>query len=995
MRPIQLTMSAFGPYAGRTELVLGELGESGLYLVTGDTGAGKTTIFDAITFALFGEASGENRRAEMLRSKYADPETPTEVELTFLCRGKEYVVRRNPAYERPKKRGSGTTMTPADASLLCPDGRVVTKTGEVTAAVQEILGLDREQFSQIAMIAQGDFLKLLLASTAERMEIFRRIFRTERYQELQSRLKEETLLLQRSCAQLREEREKAIASIDCGERGERGTAGENLSADEKNGACGLPAQIAAIQAGESPADEILTLLGELLAADRGRAEACRERLRLCEEKAADCAARLAQVRNRRSVQAERELAAAETGKQAEALQKWEAERQASQAQAPEREKLLQQIAALQSTLPQYAQLEESRKALEELERKRQAQEQSYQRWQSELQKRQEALAKGKAEWESLQQAGERKEALVRETERAQDRADWLEKLEKAMTEAKRAEAAVGKAQEKYLRAAKESDGAEQAYRRANRLYLDAQAGILAQMLQEGAPCPVCGATEHPHPAGRPIQAPSKEELDSLQKIAESVRKRAAQASEEASGALVRAQEKSKSFAETAAELFGQENREGRTERAGENEERSDPEKTEGAGQTKELPEVEPESAGTAKELPESEPEGGVRELDWAAWQARIQEEKAAGQNRLRQLRAALAQEEKRVERRDQLAQQLPPYEEKTRQLESSLREGETKLAETARSVLERQSAARQLQESLPYVSRQEALRQKESWEQEAAAIAARAARAEQGYLQAKSAADAAAGREAALRRQLAALPEIDGQALERERTQNEAVRQETQKEEKALLLRIHTNESAGERIASAQKELDETEKRLQSVGALSDTANGELRQKDKIRLETYVQMTYFERVIARANLRFLKMSGGQYELMRRKEEENRRSQGGLELDVIDHYNGSVRSVRTLSGGESFMASLSLALGLSDEVQSVAGGVRLDTLFVDEGFGSLDEESLRQAIDTLASLTEGNRLVGIISHVTELKTRIDHQIVVRKERTGGSRAEISV
>ena len=175
--------------------------------------------------------------------------------------------------------------------------------------------------------------------------------------------------------------------------------------------------------------------------------------------------------------------------------------------------------------------------------------------------------------------------------------------------------------------------------------------------------------------------------------------------------------------------------------------------------------------------------------------------------------------------------------------------------------------------------------------------------------------------------------------------------------------------------------------------ALSNTVNGNLAGKEKVALETYIQMTFFDRILQRANVRLLVMSGGQYELKRRREAENNRSQSGLELDVIDHYNGSQRSVKSLSGGESFKASLSLALGLSDEIQSAAGGIRLDTMFVDEGFGSLDEESLQQAIRALTGLTEGNRLVGIISHVAELKEKIDKQIVVTKDKSGGSRVEI--
>ena len=199
MKPVRLRISAFGPYAGEMELDMTKLGESGLYLITGDTGAGKTTIFDAITFALYGEASGENREPVMLRSKYAEPSVPTEVELTFSCGDKIYTVRRNPEYERPAKRGGGTTLQRAEAELVFPDGRTVTRLKDVNQGVREILGLDRNQFSQIAMIAQGDFMKLILADTRERQAIFREIFKTGYYRTLQEKLREESGRLRSLC----------------------------------------------------------------------------------------------------------------------------------------------------------------------------------------------------------------------------------------------------------------------------------------------------------------------------------------------------------------------------------------------------------------------------------------------------------------------------------------------------------------------------------------------------------------------------------------------------------------------------------------------------------------------------------------------------------------------------------------------------------------------------------------------------------------------------
>ena len=245
-----------------------------------------------------------------------------------------------------------------------------------------------------------------------------------------------------------------------------------------------------------------------------------------------------------------------------------------------------------------------------------------------------------------------------------------------------------------------------------------------------------------------------------------------------------------------------------------------------------------------------------------------------------------------------------------------------------------------------------------------------------------------------LKKQLEDTTAIDMDALSQKKAALTAQKAECLKEQKAIHNRLTTNRSCGKSIRKKSTELAALEEKQKWMRALSDTANGSVKGKERIMLETYIQTTYFDRIVARANVRLMKMTGGQYDLKRRKTAENMRSQSGLELDVIDHYNGTERSVKTLSGGESFQASLALALGLSDEVQ-MSTGIQLDTLFVDEGFGSLDPESLNQAYHTLAGLTEGNRLVGIISHVAELKERIDKQIVVTKEKCGGSNAHIVV
>ena len=334
MRPLKLTMSAFGPYAGQTTVDFDALGTTGLYLITGDTGAGKTTIFDAIAYALYGEASGETRESSMLRSKYAEPETPTFVELTFANGGERYTVRRNPEYTRPKTRGTGTTVQKADAELTMPDGRVITKTREVTAAVTEVIGVDRAQFSRIAMIAQGEFRRLLLAQTDERKAIFRQIFRTGKYLALQNRLKDDAAALEKRCGEL-------VAAL-------RSTA-ETIGCDDPDA---LP--------DAEDTDALLTALDALIDADADvRAQTNTKH----EQAKAQHARLLTDLGKAQAVeQARAELKAAEADLQ-QAQHEQAAARTAldtAEAKQPDMEQLLQDIARLQDALGQYEQLDKQR-----------------------------------------------------------------------------------------------------------------------------------------------------------------------------------------------------------------------------------------------------------------------------------------------------------------------------------------------------------------------------------------------------------------------------------------------------------------------------------------------------------------------------------------------------------------------------------------------------------------------------------------------------------
>ena len=448
---------------------------------------------------------------------------------------------------------------------------------------------------------------------------------------------------------------------------------------------------------------------------------------------------------------------------------------------------------------------------------------------------------------------------------------------------------------------------------------------------------MCGSLEHPHPAQKPENAPTKQELENCKAKAEEAEKATQAASSKAST------------------CNGQVNTSRETLQA--------------RGQ---------KWLGT----------DAVEEMERLCCEK--QQQTAAA---LQKAEQQLEEIEKQLGRKEELDQLIPQKEEELEQCKNRRGSYETQQAGDGAKLQAAEKRLKELAEKLSYPSEAEAnqalqqLREKkQAWEKD--------------IQETKDAHDECAKNLAALKgtlegyeKTLQGMEKVDVQAVLAAQAEADQQKAAWQAQKNEIGGRLAVNGPILENLRPQISQMEETEKRLQCVQALSDTANGRLSGKEKIMLETYIQMTFFDRIIRRANVRLMVMSGGQYELKRRVNAENNRSQAGLELDVIDHYNGSERSVKTLSGGESFKASLALALGLSDEIQSSAGGIRLDTMFVDEGFGSLDEESLEQAVNALVGLTQGNRLVGIISHVSELKNRIDKQIVVTKEKSGGSKAEI--
>lgn len=934
MRPLRLTLSAFGPYAAQTTLALEQLGKGGLYLVTGDTGAGKTTLFDAITYALYDHSSGGIREGSMLRSKYADSKTPTFVELEFEVNGQRYTVRRNPEYLRPKSRGEGFTNEKADATLTYADGRPpVTKAKEVTAAIQEIIGLDYHQFCQIAMIAQGQFTRLLNASTDERSRIFRKLFRTQPYQKLQERLAEEN-------ARLSQKRLSQNALLD--------SILSNIQFDPED-----PAQpeLSALTAMTAP-DQVCSLLQDLIARDLSALQNAEQALHQTEAHldevqrslgAALQAENLACQLRQRQTELEQALPARDAARQ-------EAARHTDD--AAKLDALAAQIQKARTSLAEYDRLDALHQQQEQSRNAAQLAQAKAQKARTQLSTLDASLASLDTVLTQLEDAPVRLLALQNQARQLAERScalttlySRLESCQKQAQTAKRAAAA-------YQSAAQAQDTTHAQRDALERAYLDAQAGLLAQQLTNGQPCPVCGSLHHPARALLPKSAPTQAQVEAAKAAAATADQKAQETSAASHSARSALNEALLSLRRDAETL-----------------------------------------------LPErfTSPDGEVP-LTFSMMSSILEEESVLLAQAQAANRTETAAAQADCDRRSQLDTER---QTKTRQrpaLEATAAECDATAAAQAATAASLEQQILEQRAALPYPQRETAQQELAALEQNRTALRTGMEQAERGLKHAEQLCAAAqAAVDALLAQQAAAqqtLPTQSAQQLQQHQAELLAARDTLRNTEKQLNARLLPNQKALQQYQAAVQERSALEQCWQWVNALASTASGTLTNKQKIRLEAYIQMNYLDHILIYANTRLMQMTSGQYEL-ERIGAENQRSQSGLDLGIIDHYNGTHRSVKTLSGGESFKASLALALGLSDEVQSTAGGIRLDTLFLDEGFGSLDEESLEQAIRVLNGLTQGDRLVGIISHVGTLKDRIDRQVIVRKERSGGSTVELVV
>lgn len=926
MKPLKLTMSAFGSYAGKN--VIDFTGQQqGIFLITGDTGAGKTTIFDAITYALYNQTSGGERNGNMMRSQYARPETETYVELEFLYRGQTYRVRRNPDYKITKTLKNGKIReqkVPHSVELTLPDGTVFPEKKNATdAKIIEILGLTADQFSQIVMIAQGDFLKLLYTKSDERKMIFSKLFRTDIYWKIQENLRRKSM-----------------------EMDERIQENDRAFEQEKSRIMPLP------ESEEIPLDELVERLRERLKdalkeqnLRRANVEELNKKITKYEEI------------NKLFVSLEK---IRQTGRELEARQAESKERRQQIENARKADKVLvaeQQNLRQQQAVEQSAQaiakmgetLADDQEMFETLKTQLQEAEAKQKREAADTQKKMLALEQSFPSYEALQNARseEQQAKKVWEDLRKTSEESFHKKaagIAALKEQQKRQEQIVEQTKKNWEQTSLSASESAKHYEHMYEAFLKEQAGILAENLSAGCPCPVCGSTVHPDPAKLSDHAVTELEVEQAKKT------RAA------------AEEK-RDLAYAAFEA-----------------EKTEKQKL---AQAVEKEEADFVLAQTIAKQQRKEAEQNYVSLQKTAEQIReklVYPSLAEAKKQYAAMQKALEAAEQEMERKRQKVSELAEAMN-TLKGQKLAEEENQKTAKKLAAKTEKEYA-KLLEKSgfvseetyhlaiLPERSRSKLEREEKEYESQCLRQ-----QSEQKLLE----------------------KQVSGKTYTDTTELNEQLKAEKQalKEAEKTYMELHTayenDRSVLQNCAVYLEKGKKLESEDQVIKSLSKTANGRLSGSAKIDFETYIQRQYFKQIIHEANKRLLTMSNHQF-ILKLKEEANtgRKTNEGLDLSVYSLVTDSERDVKTLSGGESFLAALAMALGLSDIVERSAGAIHLDMMFIDEGFGSLDAQSRQQAIEVLAELAGDSRMVGIISHVTELKEQIDRKLVVNRT-DNGSRA----
>ena len=894
MKPIKLKMSAFGPYKNETIIDFDKLGENGLFLVTGDTGAGKTTIFDAISFALFNDVSGSNRPISSLRSDFATSEE-TYVELEFEHKGKIYTVRRTPTYERQKKSGEGVTKNIADASLSYDD-KIITKISNVNEKIIEIIGINSKQFKQIAMLAQGEFINVLFAKSEDRTEIFRKIFETDIYNIITRNLNE-------LAKNNRMDLERLKTNFE--------TNSENIIWKE------IPVSVELIEYKkivESDIKQILTSLSTEIENQKQEYKNFEKEIDKTTKESKKLENKIKEAKEQNKKIEEYQILKETKNK----LKEQEKAIKEDEKKIKTNEKIIATVLPKEKIIEKLKEeIEKNNEQIEELE-KLIEQGKKIEKDNSENAKRIEDIKKIVKEYSKVQE----------ENKKIQEISSKIEEIQKLNKEKDELVKKYEKSNEKYQDKVKE-------YLKQEDAFFKEQAGIIAEKLEKGKPCPVCGSKEHPSKAKKSKTVLTKEELDKLKEEKELLEKENSKYKEKITvintkkeALLAEISESKKTsfvFEEFIEKVKKQKN------------------------------EIEEKSSNLEDKFDTiyfkiTNSNVDIEEFEFDEFKDEFNKRIKEDADKMIKNKTLLGKTKELKESTDK------EYKEKNIDFIEAIQKLGFKNEEEYRKKLLNEAEVNKIKENI------------EDYKEKKISNTAKIESLEKEISK----------------------KEIIDISKDEEKLEELLV---TQKEQKKIQLKLKSNLDMNEKCDRALQKtanmLIEQMQKVAQIDELAKLASGTAVKKRKISFEQYVQATYFDMIIHEANKRLISMTDNRYMLLRKKSADKISEKIALDLDVLDNYNGKIRDVKSLSGGESFKAALALALGLSDIIQSYSGGVVIDTLFIDEGFGTLDMESREQAINTLIKLAGDNKLIGIISHVTELKERIDKKIIISKTQNGSN------
>ncbi len=1039
MKPVKLIMNAFGPYASRAEVDFQAFGEKGIFLITGDTGAGKTTVFDAITFALFNKTSGTDREVNTLRSDFAEAGEETYVEFHFSHMDKDYIVRRTPAYEVAKRNG-GTRIKNPTAVLMREGDTPIEQVKAVNEAVEDILRINYDQFKQISMIAQGEFRKVLNADARTRGEILQKIFATSGYKRMGDIMEIRYKSARGQMLDIYKSIDQYFEAAECS-----GESGYAKALEEQK-------QLAGREKTQYQIDKKIELLGSLVeedaAAEKEQEKMVSECSHATEAKAKELTlinrdnelfdkydaaiAEQKRLTERRDAieQMETELELSRKAlyevkpaydaytEEKEKLDKLAADITVTEVSVKKNEEVLTEIEALykdaEARKPEadekkagaalLLQDEELYVVRDELRQILNTAESNFQRYSAESETKEKNMADLMV---ALEDAESVKRALAEVPQKYLIQEQNLEKIltkenelkmivEVDFPELDEHKIQLGQLQDDYLAKRDRYDEDLDLYRQGERRLELSRAGILAATLHDGQACPVCGSTIHPAPATLPDDHITEEELKLLREQMEISEKNKNEAGNKASAKKAAYDEKYNHLKEKAIKIMGcaedeffdtavTESLRDTAAQAVKNrnmlaELESDCSKLKAAEAS--IENLTEEKKRIAEQIESHKKLLGEAEMKVATLKGQLDGMKQLSYATLEEAVAARKSLEKSaqsiIDHIDNLQKEMKETGEKLAVSRTNLENLMKQRNVLKNSATEKKTAYEEARSGAGFADEEAftgaimdkaVLEQKENElsQYKEAVIACNAA--------ADSAAESIRGKE-----------RLDETAVKLQLEECRNVQQTAEKMLADIRYRKANNSSALKKITEQKEKVADKLEEVTMLSNLTDILKGKAAGRNKTSFETYVQMSGFDAIIHSANKRLQPMSGGQYQLYRHEDLEAK-GNVAMNLDILDNYTGKKRPVSTLSGGESFLASLSLALGLSDLVSAQAGGIRIDTLFIDEGFGTLDEKSLGEALSMLHQLSDSNKLIGIISHREELKEVIPRKLLIEKTGKG--------